>query len=58
LFWLQPSSLSSTPPSLTVPQICSFQLFGTENGHARIVSGVQRLPIGTPVMVEVIFEIK
>jgi hypothetical protein len=45
-------------PSLTVPQICSFQLFGTENGHARIVSGVQRLPIGTPVMVEVIFEIK
>jgi enamine deaminase RidA (YjgF/YER057c/UK114 family) len=34
------------------------QLFGTENGHARIVSGVQSLPIGTPVVVEVIFEIK
>jgi enamine deaminase RidA (YjgF/YER057c/UK114 family) len=34
------------------------QLFGAENGHARIVSGVQSLPIGTPVVVEVIFEIK
>jgi len=34
------------------------QLFGTENGHVRIVSGVQSLPIGTPVVVEVIFEIK
>ena len=33
-------------------------LFGAENGHARIVSGVQSLPIGTPVVVEVIFEIK
>ncbi|MBV8140738.1 MAG: RidA family protein [Verrucomicrobia bacterium] len=34
------------------------QLFGTENGHARIVYGVQSLPIGTPVVVEVIFEIE
>ena len=34
------------------------QLFGAENGHARIVSGVQSLPIGTPAVVEVIFEIK
>ena len=34
------------------------QLFGAKNGHARIVSGVQSLPIGTPVVVEVIFEIK
>ena len=34
------------------------QLFGTENGHARIVSGVQSLPLGTPVVVEIIFEIK
>jgi enamine deaminase RidA (YjgF/YER057c/UK114 family) len=34
------------------------QLFGTENGHVRIVYGVQSLPIGTPVVVEVIFEIK
>jgi enamine deaminase RidA (YjgF/YER057c/UK114 family) len=33
------------------------QLFGTENGHVRTVSGVQSLPIGTPVVVEVIFEI-
>ena len=33
------------------------QLFGTENGHVRTVYGVQSLPIGTPVMVEVIFEI-
>ena len=32
-------------------------LFGTENGHARVVCGVQSLPIGTPVVVEVIFEI-
>jgi enamine deaminase RidA (YjgF/YER057c/UK114 family) len=34
------------------------QLFGAENGHARMVYGVQSLPIGTPVIVEVIFEIK
>src|SRR6516164_7820318 len=34
------------------------QLFGAENGHARIVYGVQSLPIGTPVIVEVIFEIQ
>ncbi|HEU4678956.1 MAG TPA: RidA family protein [Terrimicrobiaceae bacterium] len=34
------------------------QLFGPENGHARVVSGVQSLPIGTPVIVEVIFEIE
>ena len=34
------------------------QLFGTESGHVRTVYGVQSLPIGTPVMVEVIFEIK
>jgi enamine deaminase RidA (YjgF/YER057c/UK114 family) len=34
------------------------QLFGTENGHARMVYGVQSLPIGTPVVVEVIFEIR
>ena len=33
------------------------QLFGTENGHVRTVYGVQSLPIGTPVIVEVIFEI-
>jgi enamine deaminase RidA (YjgF/YER057c/UK114 family) len=34
------------------------QLFGTENGHARVASGIQSLPIGTPVVVEIIFEIK
>jgi enamine deaminase RidA (YjgF/YER057c/UK114 family) len=34
------------------------QLFGTENGHVRMVYGVQSLPIGTPVIVEVILEIK
>ena len=33
------------------------KLFGTENGHTRVVYGVQSLPIGTPVVVEVIFEI-
>ena len=32
-------------------------LFGTENGHTRVVYGVQSLPIGTPAVVEVIFEI-
>ena len=31
------------------------KLFGTENGHTRVVYGVQSLPIGTPVVVEVIF---
>lgn len=34
------------------------QLFGTENGHARIVYGFQSLPVGTPVVVETIFEIR
>jgi enamine deaminase RidA (YjgF/YER057c/UK114 family) len=33
------------------------QLFGTDNGHVRMVYGVQSLPIETPVIVEVIFEI-
>jgi len=33
------------------------KLFGTENGHVRVVYGVQSLPIGTPAVVEVIFEI-
>ena len=33
------------------------QLFGPENGHARMVSGVTSLPKGTPVVVETIFEI-
>jgi hypothetical protein len=33
------------------------QLFGTGNGHVRMVYGVQSVPIGTPVIVEVIFEI-
>ena len=34
------------------------QLFGAEKGHVRMVYGVQSLPIGTPVVVEVIFEIE
>jgi enamine deaminase RidA (YjgF/YER057c/UK114 family) len=34
------------------------QLFGAENGHVRMVSGVQSLPIGTPAVVETIFEIE
>jgi enamine deaminase RidA (YjgF/YER057c/UK114 family) len=32
------------------------QLFGPENGHVRMVSGVHSLPIGTPAVVETIFE--
>jgi len=34
------------------------QIFGKENGHVRLVYGVQSLPIGTPVIVETIFEIE
>jgi len=33
------------------------QIFGPEAGHARLVYGVQSLPIGTPVVVDTIFEI-
>ena len=33
------------------------QIFGHEQGHARMVSGVASLPKGTPVVVETIFEI-
>jgi enamine deaminase RidA (YjgF/YER057c/UK114 family) len=33
------------------------QLFGPEVGHVRLVYGVQSLPIGAPLIVEVIFEI-
>jgi enamine deaminase RidA (YjgF/YER057c/UK114 family) len=33
------------------------QIFGPESGHVRLVYGVQSLPIGAPVVVEVIFEI-
>ncbi len=34
------------------------QLFGPRNGHVRLVYGVQSLPVGAPVIVEVIFEIR
>ena len=34
------------------------QIFGTEAGHVRLVYGVQSLPIGAPVIVDVIFEIE
>jgi enamine deaminase RidA (YjgF/YER057c/UK114 family) len=34
------------------------QIFGAEVGHARLVYGVQSLPIGAPVIVDCIFEIK
>jgi enamine deaminase RidA (YjgF/YER057c/UK114 family) len=34
------------------------QIFGTEAGHVRLVYGVQSLPVGAPVIVDVIFEIR
>jgi enamine deaminase RidA (YjgF/YER057c/UK114 family) len=34
------------------------QLFGGEAGHVRLVYGVQSLPIGTPVIVDTVFEIE
>jgi enamine deaminase RidA (YjgF/YER057c/UK114 family) len=34
------------------------QIFGSETGHVRLVYGVQSLPIGAPVIVDVIFEIE
>ena len=34
------------------------QIFGPETGHVRLVYGVQSLPLGAPVVVEVIFEIE
>ena len=34
------------------------QIFGPEAGHVRFVYGVQSLPIGAPLIVEVIFEIQ
>jgi len=34
------------------------QVFGPANGHVRLVYGVQSLPIGAPVVVDVIFEIE
>ena len=34
------------------------QVFGTESGHVRLVYGVQSLPLGAAVVVDVIFEIK
>ena len=33
------------------------QIFGQEAGHVRLVYGVQSLPVGAPVIVDVIFEI-
>jgi enamine deaminase RidA (YjgF/YER057c/UK114 family) len=33
------------------------ELFGRENGHVRLVYGVQSLPIGAPVIVDTVFEI-
>ena len=34
------------------------QLFGAQTGHARVVYGVHSAPIGTPVIVETVFEIE
>jgi len=34
------------------------QLFGPEAGHVRLVYGVQSLPVGTPLVVDTIFEIR
>ena len=34
------------------------QIFGPEAGHARLVYGVQSLPLGAPVIVDTIFEIE
>jgi enamine deaminase RidA (YjgF/YER057c/UK114 family) len=34
------------------------QLFGTNAGHVRVVYGVHSSPVGTPVMVETVFEIE
>src|SRR5882724_909576 len=34
------------------------KLFGPEAGHVRLVYGVQSLPIGAPLIVDVIFEIE
>ena len=34
------------------------QIFGREAGHVRLVYGVYSLPIGTPVIVDTIFEIE
>jgi enamine deaminase RidA (YjgF/YER057c/UK114 family) len=33
------------------------QIFGPETGHTRLVYGVQSLPLGAPVIVDVLFEI-
>ena len=34
------------------------QLFGAQTGHVRVVYGVYSAPIGTPVIVETVFEIE
>jgi enamine deaminase RidA (YjgF/YER057c/UK114 family) len=34
------------------------QIFGDEVGHVRLVYGVQSLPVGAPLIVDVIFEIE
>src|ERR1700726_1546314 len=34
------------------------QIFGKEAGHVRLVYGVQSLPVGAPLIVDVIFEIE
>ena len=34
------------------------QIFGPATGHVRLVYGVQSLPVGAPVIVDVIFEIE
>jgi enamine deaminase RidA (YjgF/YER057c/UK114 family) len=33
------------------------QLFGPEAGHVRVVYGVYSMPVGTPIIVETIFEV-
>jgi enamine deaminase RidA (YjgF/YER057c/UK114 family) len=46
------------PPVADVASNLFVQILGTEAGHVRLVYGVQSLPVGAPVIVDVVFEIK
>lgn len=43
--------------SLTPPRSCCKTFFGKDKNPCRLVYGVASLPLGTPVALEVIFEV-
>ena len=55
--WRLREMFATTRRSLTPHRSCCRTLFGREKNPSRLVYGVASLPLGTPVELEIIFEV-